>query len=186
MLHHSLEYIGALRGGNASLLLLLVKATIILIGALLVTVAMRRTAAGARHMVWLVTLGALLLVPALTVWAPLRFRVLPAQTAVVDATVAAPVTSTVASRTRDVIPIGVTDRTAVPTVQSIAESRSTVLASSLALLRNSNPLIILFAIWAAVAIAIAASLVYAALTLRRVVRGGRPLNDQDWLNTIWE
>ena len=38
-----------------------------------------RASAGARHLVWLVTLAALLLVPALTAWAPIPIRVLPAK-----------------------------------------------------------------------------------------------------------
>ena len=63
---------GALPGWNLTLLLLLTKATIILIAALGITLAMQRASATARHLVWLVSLGALLLVPALTAWSPLR------------------------------------------------------------------------------------------------------------------
>jgi hypothetical protein len=44
----------------------LVKATVILLAALGITRVMQRSSAGARHLVWLVALGALLLVPALT------------------------------------------------------------------------------------------------------------------------
>ena len=74
----SLASAGPFHGENMSLLILIVKATLILIGALGVTLAMQRAAAGARHLVWLVTLGALLLIPALTVWAPIHLRILPA------------------------------------------------------------------------------------------------------------
>ena len=63
---------------TSRLLLLLAKATIILLAALGITLVMQRASAGARHLVWLVTLGTLLLVPALTAWAPLPVRVLPA------------------------------------------------------------------------------------------------------------
>ena len=63
---------------NVPLLLLLAKATIILVAALGITMAMQRASAGARHLVWLVTLGTLLLVPALTAWGPLRLGILPA------------------------------------------------------------------------------------------------------------
>ncbi|MBA3342967.1 MAG: hypothetical protein H0T48_14190 [Gemmatimonadaceae bacterium] len=62
---------------NVSMVILLAKATVILLAALGITLAMRRASAGARHLVWLVTLGALLLVPALSAWAPLRLEVLP-------------------------------------------------------------------------------------------------------------
>ena len=68
----------ALPGWNTSMLLLLAKATVILVAAIAMTFIMKRGSAGARHLVWLVTLGGLLLVPALTAWAPLRLAILPA------------------------------------------------------------------------------------------------------------
>ncbi|MBA2706213.1 MAG: hypothetical protein H0U59_00210 [Gemmatimonadaceae bacterium] len=71
----------AAAGWNASMLILLAKATLILLTALGITMAMQRTSAGARHLVWLVTVGALLLAPALSAWAPFRLRVLPAAAA---------------------------------------------------------------------------------------------------------
>src|ERR1700694_453550 len=70
---------GALTGSSVSMLLLLAKATLILLVALGITLTMQRASAGARHLVWLVTLAALLLVPALTAWAPIPIRVLPAK-----------------------------------------------------------------------------------------------------------
>jgi hypothetical protein len=63
---------------NTSMLMLLAKATLILLTALGITVVMQRASAGARHLVWLVTLGTLLVVPAIAYWAPLRLEVLPA------------------------------------------------------------------------------------------------------------
>src|SRR5258705_1305667 len=74
----SLFDFGAAQSWNAPLVLLLIKATLILVAALGITLAMQRTSAGARHLVWLVTLGALVLIPALTAWAPLRLEILPA------------------------------------------------------------------------------------------------------------
>ena len=56
---------GALSASSISMVMLLVKATLILVVALGITLGMQRTSAGARHLVWLVTLAALLLVPAL-------------------------------------------------------------------------------------------------------------------------
>jgi HEAT repeat protein len=56
--------------------LLVVKATIILLAALGITRIMQRASAGARHLVWLVTLATLLLVPSLTAWAPISVPVL--------------------------------------------------------------------------------------------------------------
>lgn len=71
--------LGSLASAHVSLLIMLLKATIILIVALGVTLSMQRASAGARHLVWLVTLAMLLLlVPALSTWAPLPLRTLPA------------------------------------------------------------------------------------------------------------
>src|SRR4051794_38297476 len=67
-----------LTSSNISMLLLLAKATVILLLALGMTVVMQRASAGSRHLVWLVTVAGLLFVPALTAWAPLPVRILPA------------------------------------------------------------------------------------------------------------
>jgi hypothetical protein len=48
---------GALTGSSISMLLLLAKATLILLVALGITLTMQRASAGARHLVWLVTLA---------------------------------------------------------------------------------------------------------------------------------
>ncbi len=56
-------------GSNIPMAMLLAKATIILLLALGMTVVMQKTSAGTRHLVWLVTVAALLFVPALTAWA---------------------------------------------------------------------------------------------------------------------
>jgi beta-lactamase regulating signal transducer with metallopeptidase domain len=44
----------------------------------------------------------------------------------------------------------------------------------------------LFLIWVAVVLVIAASLGYAALAVRRIVKRARPLDTADWLNPLWE
>jgi hypothetical protein len=76
-----LSEIIAQTGGGTPMMMLLAKATIILVAALGITLAMQRASAGARHLVWLVTLGTLLLVPAVAVWAPIRLEILPARAA---------------------------------------------------------------------------------------------------------
>src|SRR5256886_13302963 len=68
----------ALSAPSISMVMLLAKATLILLVALGITLTMQRASAGARHLVWLVTLAALLLVPALTAWGPIPLRGLPA------------------------------------------------------------------------------------------------------------
>src|SRR5690349_25093817 len=69
----------AFSGTSLSMVALLIKATLILVVALGITLSMQRASAGARHLVWLVTLATLLLVPALTAWAPIPLRILPAE-----------------------------------------------------------------------------------------------------------
>src|SRR5690348_13055003 len=58
-------------------LLLLVKATCILVVALAASLLLRRASAGARHLVWLTALAGLLALPVLTAWGPLHVHVLP-------------------------------------------------------------------------------------------------------------
>jgi hypothetical protein len=57
--------------------MILVKATLILLAALAITRTMERGSAIARHLVWFVSLGSLLLIPALSSWTPLRLAILP-------------------------------------------------------------------------------------------------------------
>ncbi|HXQ78142.1 MAG TPA: hypothetical protein VN797_08035, partial [Gemmatimonadaceae bacterium] len=57
----------------------LLKATALLVLALAVTSLLRRATAGTRHLVWLATLAGILALPAVSVWAPLRLAILPAE-----------------------------------------------------------------------------------------------------------
>src|SRR6185437_1988109 len=61
-----------------ALVIWLVKATALLLAALAATAVLRRASAGTRHLVWVGTLGGILLLPALSLWPPLRLAVLPA------------------------------------------------------------------------------------------------------------
>src|SRR5215217_7878343 len=68
---------GETASAGLSVLLILIKATIVLLAALAVTRAMERGSAVSRHLVWFVALGLLLLIPALASWHPLRLAILP-------------------------------------------------------------------------------------------------------------
>src|SRR3954465_15196030 len=70
-----------LRPATISMLMLLAKATMILLAALGITQSMQRASAGARHLVWLGTLATLLPVPAPPAGAPIPLRILPATSA---------------------------------------------------------------------------------------------------------
>ncbi|MDQ6689651.1 MAG: M56 family metallopeptidase [Gemmatimonadota bacterium] len=181
-----LATLGGSAASNIPMAMLLAKATIILLLALGMTIVMQRASAGARHLVWLVTVAALLLVPALTAWAPLPVRVLPAVRSIAQQT--SPLYGskhegngtlksdepyryeavTAASAPRE------------PTPSTNALSR---MISGSAL---RNGISMLFLVWVAVMLVIATSLGYAALVVRRIVHRARPLDSTDWLNPLWE
>jgi len=172
---------GALTDSNISMVMLLVKATVILLVALGITLSMQRASAGARHLVWLVTVAALLLVPALTAWAPIPVRMLPPALAstpapapagqdktwkvVGDATLQNPATSAPAE----------TD----PTLSSAPLEETTGFSAM-------TGISILFVIWGSVLLVIAGSLGYSAVVVRRIVNRARPLDTEDWLTPLWE
>ena len=168
----------ALAASQLSLVLLLAKATIILLAAIGITMAMQRASAGARHLVWLVTLGTLLVMPALTAWGPLRLRILPAadqlvvaQRTAATSRVEAAVDRPVAAASADPQPLPAT--TAVP-------------AASRSVLDGMSTLSIVVALWAVVLLAIVCSLAWSALAVRRIVRRAQPLDTHDWLGPLWE
>jgi beta-lactamase regulating signal transducer with metallopeptidase domain len=181
---------------HASLWLLVLKATVILLAALGITLAMQKASAGARHLVWLVTLGTLLLVPALTAWAPLTLRILPARDAVAtppaaDSPAPFAVALSTSTPSRDVAAPSRTDhlrgeRTIVvdEPVNSVGASDATGIIR--ARLAGMSTLSLLFVTWAAVVLVIAASLAWASLAVRRIVRHGQPLDGRDWTGPLYE
>jgi beta-lactamase regulating signal transducer with metallopeptidase domain/HEAT repeat protein len=175
--------LGSLATTHVSLLMMLAKATIILIAALGITLSMQRASAGARHLVWLVTLGMLLLVPALSTWAPLPLRILPATTATPD------VTSAAVSRGAPPVapntlrsPSGATT-TFIDTQSPSAEPASTSLMTRI---RGMDTVSLLLTIWGAVVVGIVIMLSWAGLTVQRIVRRARPLESPDWVTPLFE
>jgi beta-lactamase regulating signal transducer with metallopeptidase domain len=167
------------------MIVLLFKATIILITALGVTLAMQRTSAGARHLVWLVALGTLLVVPAVAAWAPLRFEILPPLRALSDAP---PARGVVTNPGLENTVLGVAPQqdnvAALPAETPPASVGTTVGRSSP--LAGMSGISIVAAIWAAIVLVIAGSLAYSALVVRRIVRQAKPLDSEDWLTPLWE
>ncbi len=182
--------VGPFHGENLSLLILIVKATLILIGALGVTLAMQRAAAGARHLVWLVTLGALLLIPALTVWAPIHLRILPPMLAtsgvVSNAGIAATRHASALPGDQSAAATKPLDLAASQHAVAPETSPATETSSIADRIRNTDLLTILLVTWLAVVLVITASLAFAALSLRRIVRNSIPLTGREWLDTVWE
>src|SRR5438876_2105467 len=70
-----------------TVLIWVAKSTALLVIALGITMGLRRAPAGARYLVWLATLAALLFVPVVSSWSPLPLPILPS-VAVAPATVA--------------------------------------------------------------------------------------------------
>jgi beta-lactamase regulating signal transducer with metallopeptidase domain/HEAT repeat protein len=179
---------------NVPLVLLLIKATTILLAALGITLAMQRASAGSRHLVWLVTLGALLLIPALTAWGPLRLEILPApEPAAAPSVAAVPAVPTVPAVPQTVITNGpatvvaiATQGGATPASAASAASASSASTGLLASIRDASLWVVALALWAAVALAIVASLTWSTLVVRRLVRRSEPLDDQSWLTPLYE
>ena len=174
----------AFTGSSISMMMLLVKATLILLVALGVTLSMQRASAGARHLVWLVTLATLLLVPALTAWGPIPVRILPAATAA--ARIPALASDRIVPKTN-----ATGSEKAKPNASAIAEPHATPApAPSLEQEIASSPVLsgisIVVLLWAVVVLAIGASLGYAAMLVKRIVNRARPLDSEDWLTPLWE
>jgi beta-lactamase regulating signal transducer with metallopeptidase domain/HEAT repeat protein len=179
---------GDLTGSGVSMLLLLAKATLILLVALGITLTMQRASAGARHLVWLVTLAALLLVPGLTAWAPIPIRVLPPAAKSVsnakspsNAPSPLPATNSVGAADKSE-KVGVS----APIGSTIDASSSGAIGGKIAASPVLSVLSIIFLVWAAVLLAIAASLGYATLMVHRIVNRARPLDSADWLSPLFE
>ncbi|MBC7790732.1 MAG: HEAT repeat domain-containing protein [Anaerolineae bacterium] len=179
--------IGALPVWNLSMLMLLAKATLILLAALGITLAMQRASAGSRHLVWLVTISALLLVPALASWTPLRLEILPATRATANPTEVrgSPLVSAASSETGQA---GLPDRTALGNAESVSKANHSTSVSGgvMSRLAGMSLLSMLVTIWAAMALVLIGSLTYGALVVRRIVRHARTLDTADWLAPLWE
>ena len=183
---------------TASLLILLVKATIILLAALGITISMQRASATARHLVWLVTLGGLLLVPALTAWSPLRLAVLPEKSyafnvSSTESPAARDDASTKSSEKNDITLVSPTGATAVASRDGALSARPSAngaasAESSKAVLPSfaMGGLALVLAVWGFVVFAILLSLAWAGMSVRRIVRNARPLDSPDWMTPLFE
>src|SRR5262245_54687745 len=67
-----------LEGYALPALVLLIKATCLLLVALGASMLLQRASAGSRHLVWLVAVVGVLTMPVVALWGPLPLRILPA------------------------------------------------------------------------------------------------------------
>ncbi len=164
---------GALAASPALLAVtvVLLKLTLVLGVALAATRAMPRASAGARHLVWLAALAALLLLlPPMAAWSPLPVRVLPAarQAAAVPTELpgaVAPDASTPIGRAGVVTPAA-----------STREGEGAPLGVG-------N---VLFLLWGAGALVLLGRLAYGAWSVRRIVARARRLDQPDWRAPLFE
>src|SRR5947209_7046994 len=174
----------ALSSTSLSMVALLIKATLILVVALGITLSMQRASAGARHLVWLVTLATLLLVPALAAWAPIPLRILPAEKTVSGSGPSfgnAPVMPKADKLSKgDKSPT-----TSAPSSLS-APTSPVSLETEIATSPILSGLSLVLFVWAIVVVGIAASLGYAAMLVKRIVNRARPLTGEDWLGHVYE
>lgn len=167
----------ALPGWNAPMLLLLAKATLILVAALGITVAMQRGSAGARHLVWLATLAIVLLVPAVTAWVPpLRLRILPPVTQSAPVERAAPAT----------LPATTTERTIDPANTTPVTAPASIVTEESGFFSRLSGISLALALWAGIALALTGWLAYGALMVRRIVRSSHSLDTSDWRTPLYE
>ncbi|HEX8850256.1 MAG TPA: HEAT repeat domain-containing protein [Gemmatimonadaceae bacterium] len=166
---------------SSPVLVLLIKATVILLAALGITIAMQRRSAGARHLVWLVALAALLVVPAIAAWAPLRIEVLPADSISPAAEPVQTVQAPVAPKTLGDAPVA---GTTAPTPSAAPGGAAQPATSSIPLWLDGVSLVV--AIWAVVMLAIGATLLWSALVVRRIVRHASPLAGEGWTTPLFE
>jgi beta-lactamase regulating signal transducer with metallopeptidase domain len=155
---------------------LLFKATVVLMTGMAVAAALRRAAAGTRHVVWLITVASVLALPAVSLTS-LRLRVLPAVPAAPAAEAAAtpgvaftePPSNVEAPAAAERRPTS--QREASPIARAHAWPRPTGVQA-------------LFVAWAAVALALLGRLAAGLLAVRRIVRAARPLEGPAWESVL--
>ena len=183
---------GPSAAAGQSVLMILAKATLVLLAAMAVTRIMERGSAVSRHLVWFVSLGALLMIPALASWSPLRLAILPPESGA-SANLGAPIGDGPSSAAA---PAGGIP-TVAPTTIGPAASTNTNVEATVNTVRGivspntpwfgilSDPKL-LFAIWATVAVLFALWLAHGAFSVYRIVSRARVLDTPEWTNPLWE
>jgi beta-lactamase regulating signal transducer with metallopeptidase domain/HEAT repeat protein len=175
-----------------SVLMILAKATLVLLAALAVTRIMERSSAVSRHLVWFVSLGALLLIPVLASWSPLRLAILPPDS--VPSAVGAPAMpgpslgappSTGPAIVATTIPAPPAPASAAR-VEAAANTVRDIVSPNTPWFGILSDPKLLFGIWATVALLFASWLAFGAMSVSRIIHRARPLESQDWMNPLWE
>jgi beta-lactamase regulating signal transducer with metallopeptidase domain/HEAT repeat protein len=179
-------------------LVIVLKSSSVLLIAFALTALMRRASATSRHLVWVATLLALLAIPALAAWSPIRFAVLPSSWGVAprSAVSAQQPASMSAAPIRDLavpqmaidqsLPAGAAEPTGIANerAQSTGVGTSVPSARESAvqawLIRRVSLVSLALIVWGTVLAAILGWLVLGALSVRRIVRDATPLDAAAW------
>ena len=163
----------------------LLKATALLVIALAATTLLRRASAGTRHLVWLATLAGVLLLPAVSLWTPVRLAIVPSSL-VPNLGPKAPLVD----RNTSVAAAENASALSATTLRTPTSSRGPLIAASPAALPPNEPIVpfwtTLLVLWASVASLLLGWLAYGALSVRRIVRSGRPLEERSWTSPLFE
>ena len=175
-----------------SVVMILAKATLVLLAALGVTRIMERGSAISRHLVWFVSLGALLLIPVLASWSPLRLAILPPDSlppsvgapAMRGPSLGAPTLPGPAISAPTIS--GPTTPPSTARVEAAANTVRDIVSPDTPWFGILSDPKLLFWIWATVALLFAGWLAFGAMSVARIIRRSRPLESHDWMNPLWE
>jgi beta-lactamase regulating signal transducer with metallopeptidase domain/3-methyladenine DNA glycosylase AlkD len=163
----------------------LLKATALLVLALAATTLLRRASAGTRHLVWLATLAGILLLPAVSLWTPVRLAIVP--------TSLLPNLRPKAAAVDRATSVGIVENAAKTTPTILGPStgtRGALIAAGPVTLPPNEPAFpfwtTLLLLWASAASVLLGWLAYGALSVRRIVRSGRPLEERSWTSPLFE
>jgi beta-lactamase regulating signal transducer with metallopeptidase domain/HEAT repeat protein len=159
----------------------LLKATILLIGALAATSLLRRASAGTRHLVWLATLAGVLLLPAVSLWTPVRLAIVP-RTFMPTLPQVVPTPRATATAPAPIE----TQRASAPTSAAPATNPAPVATTAIPNERTFPVWTTIFVAWAGAAAILLGWLAFGALSVRRIVRAGRTLDEQAWTAPLCE
>lgn len=168
-----------------ALLTWLLKATALLVAAFAATTLLSRASAGARHLVWLATLVAVLTLPALSLWSPVRLAILPSRlterVTKVNATHREAGAPPAAARTREAPAIQPrTNAKETPQVAVATEGSLGQVADKPAFPPGATVIVL----WTSITAALLAWLGYGALSVRSIVRRARPLDEARWMTAL--
>ncbi len=167
-------------------LLIVCKATAVLLVALALTALMQRASASSRHLVWAASLCALLAVPALAVWSPVRFAVLPGAWTSPDTAQIATAVSVPDARMRTNARGERANGTAAPNIDTDADPSAAVrqTAGAPTWLADTSPLTLLLLAWGTMTAAIIGWLLYGVWNVRRIVQGADVLSTPEWQGAL--